>query len=178
MTADDGSLAGYIRSIPDFPKPGIMFRDITPLLASPEGLDASVRALSAIARDLRPDVVIGPEARGFLLGPAVAREVGAGFVLARKPGNLPHDTVSADYALEYGTDALELHADALGLGSRVLVHDDLLATGGTARAMCRLVEQLGGEVVGCAFLIELSFLGGRALLEPHDVHALIRYDSE
>ncbi len=178
MTADDGSLAGYIRSIPDFPTPGIVFRDITPLLASPTGLDAAIRALSDVARDCKPEVVIGPEARGFLLGPAIAREVGAGFVLARKPGSLPHDTVSANYALEYGTDALELHVDAIAPGARVLVHDDLLATGGTARALCKLVEQLGGEVVGCAFLIELSFLGGRALLEPHDVHALISYDSE
>jgi adenine phosphoribosyltransferase len=178
MTAADGTLEGYIRSIADFPKPGIVFRDITPLLASPTGLDAAIAALAEIARELRPDVVIGPEARGFLLGPAIARDVGAGFVLARKPGNLPYDTVSADYALEYGSDALELHADALGPGARVLVHDDLLATGGTARALCRLVEQLGGEVVGCAFLIELAFLGGRARLEPHDVHALIRYDAE
>ena len=178
MTPDDGSLAGYIRSIPDFPTPGIVFRDITPLLASPEGLDASVRELTAVARDLRPDIIIGAEARGFLLGPAVAREVGAGFVLARKPGSLPHETVSANYALEYGTDALELHVDAVTEGARVLVHDDLLATGGTARALCRLVEQLGGEVVGCAFLIELAFLNGRELLAPHDVHALIRYDSE
>ena len=178
MTPDDGSLAGYIRSIPDFPTPGIVFRDITPLLASPEGLDAAINELAAIARDLEPDVVIGAEARGFLLGPAIAREVGAGFVLARKPGNLPHETVSANYALEYGTDALELHTDAVTEGSRVLVHDDLLATGGTARALCRLVEQLGGEVVGCAFLIELAFLGGRELLAPHDVHALISYDAE
>jgi adenine phosphoribosyltransferase len=178
MTPEDGSLAGYIRSIPDFPSPGIVFRDITPLLASPEGLDAAVNKLSALARELRPDVIIGPEARGFLLGPAIAREVGAGFVLARKPGNLPFDTVSANYALEYGTDALELHVDAVAEGARVLVHDDLLATGGTARALCRLVEQLGGTVVGCAFLIELAFLGGRELLEPHDVHALISYDAE
>ena len=178
MTPDDGSLASYIRSIPDFPTPGIVFRDITPLLASPEGLDASVRELTAVARDLRPDIIIGAEARGFLLGPAVAREVGAGFVLARKPGSLPHETVSANYALEYGTDALELHVDAVTEGARVLVHDDLLATGGTARALCRLVEQLGGEVVGCAFLIELAFLNGRELLAPHEVHALIRYDSE
>ena len=178
MTPAQSSLADYIRSIPDFPSPGIVFRDITPLLASSEGLDGAVSALADHARELRPDVVIGPEARGFLLGPAIAREVGAGFVLARKPGNLPFDTVSANYALEYGTDALELHVDAVSAGARVLVHDDLLATGGTARALCRLVEQLGGEVVGCAFLIELAFLGGRALLEPHDVHALIRYDAE
>ena len=178
MTRDDGSLASYIRSIPDFPTPGIMFRDITPLLASPQGLDAAVRELAAIAGDMQPDVVIGAEARGFLLGPAVAREVGAGFVLARKPGSLPYDTVSANYALEYGTDALELHVDAVADGDRVLVHDDLLATGGTARALCRLVEQLGGEVVGCAFVIELGFLKGRELLAPHPVHALINYDSE
>jgi len=174
----DPPLADHIRSIPDFPKPGIVFRDITPLLASPQGLDAAIRALSDVARELRPDVVIGPEARGFLLGPAIARDVGAGFVLARKPGNLPHETVSAGYALEYGRDALELHADAISPGARVLVHDDLLATGGTARALCELVEQLGGEVVGCAFLIELAFLGGRSVLEPHDVRALIRYDAE
>jgi len=176
--AADGSLASYIRSIPDFPKPGIMFRDITPLLASPAAFDASVHALAAVAHDLRPDVVIGAEARGFLFGPAIARQIGVGFVPARKPGKLPHDTVSADYALEYGVDALELHADAIGAGARVLVHDDLLATGGTARALCALVQQLGGEVVGCAFLIELSFLGGRAALEPHGVHALITYDAE
>jgi len=171
-------LEDHIRSIPDFPKPGIVFRDITPLLASPEGLDAAIRALADVARELRPDVVIGAEARGFLLGPAIAREVGAGFAPARKPSKLPHDTVSADYSLEYGADALELHADAIVPGARVLVHDDLLATGGTARALCRLVEQLGGEVVGCAFLIELAFLDGRSVLEPHDVRALIRYDAE
>ncbi len=174
----DPPLADYIRSIPDFPKAGIVFRDITPLLASPEGLDGAIRALSDVARELRPDVVIGAEARGFLLGPAIARQVGAGFAPARKPAKLPHDTVSADYSLEYGADALELHVDAISAGDRVLVHDDLLATGGTARALCRLVEQLGGEVVGCAFLIELAFLGGRSALEPHDVHALIRYDAE
>jgi adenine phosphoribosyltransferase len=178
VTAEAGSLESYIRSIPDFPKRGIVFRDITPLLASPQGVDAAVRALAAIAHDLRPDVIIGAEARGFLLGPAVAREVGAGFVPARKPGKLPHDTVSADYSLEYGADALELHADSIAPGARVLVHDDLLATGGTARALCALVQQLGGEVVGCAFLIELAFLGGRAALEPHAVHALISYDAE
>ncbi|MEA2192434.1 MAG: adenine phosphoribosyltransferase [Solirubrobacteraceae bacterium] len=174
----DLPLADHIRSIPDFPKAGIVFRDITPLLASPEGLDAAIRALSDVARELRPDVVIGAEARGFLLGPAIAREVGAGFAPARKPAKLPYDTVSADYSLEYGAVALELHADAISAGDRVLVHDDLLATGGTARALCRLVEQLGGEVVGCLFLIELAFLDGRAALQPHDVHALIRYDAE
>jgi adenine phosphoribosyltransferase len=178
MSTDATTLEAYIRSIPDFPKPGIVFRDITPLLASPQGLDASVRALVDLTRELRPDVVVGPEARGFLLGPAVARDLGAGFVPARKPGSLPYDTISAQYALEYGSDSLELHADALEPGARVLVHDDLLATGGTARALCQLVEQLGGEVVGCAFLIELAFLGGRSLLDPHTVHTLISYDAE
>jgi len=174
----NGSLQSYIRSIPDFPKPGIVFRDITPLLASAEGLDASVRALTELTRDLRPEIVIGAEARGFLFGPALARELGAGFVLARKPGSLPHRTIRTEYALEYGTSVLELHADAITAGARVLVHDDLLATGGTATALCALVEQLGGEVVGCAFLIELAFLPGRAALLPHDVHALISYDEE
>ncbi|MEJ7797811.1 MAG: adenine phosphoribosyltransferase [Solirubrobacteraceae bacterium] len=178
MSVEERSLASYIRSIPDFPKAGIVFRDITPLLASCEGMNAAVRGLAEVARDLRPDVVIGAEARGFLFGPAVAREIGAGFAPARKPGKLPHDTVSADYSLEYGADAIELHADAISAGDRVLVHDDLLATGGTARALCRLVEQLGGEVVGCAFLIELAFLGGRAALQPHDVHALVSYEAE
>ena len=168
----------HIRQIPDYPKPGINFFDITPLIASPEGLDAAVLALAEHARPLDVDVVIAAEARGFLLGTSLARELGAGFVLARKPGKLPYETISAEYALEYGTDALELHSDAVAHGARVLVHDDLLATGGTAKALCSLVEQLGGTVVGCGFLIELGFLGGRAQLEPHDVHTLLRYDSE
>jgi adenine phosphoribosyltransferase len=175
---DSPSLESYIRSIPDFPKQGIVFRDITPLLASATGLDLAVRGLVDVTRELQPDIVIGPEARGFLLGPALARELGAGFVLARKPGSLPHDTVSADYSLEYGADSLELHADSFGEGARVLIHDDLLATGGTARALCDLVTQLGGEVVGCAFLIELAFLGGRERLTPHETRALISYDAE
>ena len=172
------SLASLIRSIPDFPKPGIVFRDITPLLADPAGLNGAVEALTELTGDLRPDVVIGAEARGFLLGPALARELGTGFVLARKPGSLPHRTISHEYSLEYGTNVLEVHADAIAPGSRVLVHDDLLATGGTAKALCSLVEQLGGEVVGCAFLIELAFLPGRAALAPHAARALIRFDSE
>ena len=122
--------------------------------------------------------VVAAEARGFILGAALARELGAGFVPARKPGKLPHDTISAEYALEYGIDALEVHADALAGGARVLIHDDLLATGGTACALCELVAGLGAEIVGCAFVIELSFLGGRARLSPHEVHALIDYESE
>jgi adenine phosphoribosyltransferase len=171
-------LPALVRDIPDFPKPGIVFKDITPVLASADGLDAAVRALAALAGNLRVDVVIGAEARGFLLGPALARELGAGFVLARKPGKLPHETVRAEYVLEYGTDALELHSDAVSAGARVLVHDDLLATGGTAKALCELVEQLDGEVVACAFLIELTFLNGRERLAGYDVHSLLQYDSE
>jgi adenine phosphoribosyltransferase len=171
-------LRALIRDIPDFPKPGIGFKDITPLLADPAGLDAAVDALADHARPLDVDVVIAAEARGFLLGTALARELGAGFVLARKPGKLPYTTVRAEYLLEYGTDALELHSDAVASGARVLVHDDLLATGGTARALCELVEQLDGQVVGCSFLIELAFLHGRDRLAGHDVHSLVRYDSE
>jgi adenine phosphoribosyltransferase len=171
-------LAALVRDIPDFPRAGILFKDITPVLASPEGLDAAVDGLAAHARSLEVDFVIGAEARGFLLGPALARELGAGFVLARKPGKLPHETVRAEYLLEYGTDALELHSDAVAAGSRVLVHDDLLATGGTAKALCELVEQLEGEVVGCAFLIELAFLAGRERLAGYPVHSLIAYDAE
>jgi adenine phosphoribosyltransferase len=171
-------LAALIRDIPDFPKPGIGFKDITPLLADPAGLDTAVSALAEHARPLDVDVVIAAEARGFLLGTALARELGAGFVLARKPGKLPYTTVRAEYLLEYGTDALELHTDAVASGARVLVHDDLLATGGTARALCELVEQLDGQVVGCSFLIELTFLHGRDRLAGHHVHSLVRYDSE
>jgi adenine phosphoribosyltransferase len=175
MAAD---LRALIREIPDFPKPGIGFKDITPLLADPAGLDAAVAGLAELSRPLDVEVVIGAEARGFLLGPALARELGAGFVLARKPGKLPHETVRAEYVLEYGTDALELHTDAVASGARVLVHDDLLATGGTAKTLCRLVEQLGGVVVACGFLIELAFLPGRERLDGYDVHALITYDDE
>jgi adenine phosphoribosyltransferase len=171
-------LGSYVRDIPDFPKPGIVFKDITPVLAAPEALDAAVTGLADFARPRDVDLVIGAEARGFLLGPALARELGAGFILARKPGKLPHETVRAEYALEYGVDTLEIHSDAVHAGSRVLVHDDLLATGGTASATCELVEQLGGEVVGCAFLIELAFLDGRARLEGRDVHSLVSYSSE
>jgi adenine phosphoribosyltransferase len=171
-------LRALIREIPGFPKPGIGFKDITPLLADPAGLDAAVAGLAELSRPLDVEVVIGAEARGFLLGPALARELGAGFVLARKPGKLPHETVRAEYVLEYGTDALELHTDAVASGARVLVHDDLLATGGTAKTLCRLVEQLGGVVVACGFLIELAFLPGRERLDGYDVHALITYDDE
>jgi adenine phosphoribosyltransferase len=174
---DTPELRALIRDIPDFPQPGILFRDITPLMADPRALAAAVRGLAAYARPLRVECVVAAEARGFLLGPALALELGAGFVLARKPGKLPYETVSAEYLLEYGSNQLELHSDAVRDGARVLVHDDLLATGGTAAALCELVEQLGGQVVGCGFLVELAQLGGRARLAPHDAHALIVYDS-
>jgi adenine phosphoribosyltransferase len=154
-----------------------VFKDITPLLLSPNALDAAVAGLAQLAAPLDVEIVVAAEARGFILGGALARQLAAGFVPARKPGKLPHETISAEYALEYGIDALEVHSDALAGGTRVLVHDDLLATGGTARALCDLVASLGGQVVACAFLIELSFLAGRARLSPHDVHALIDYGS-
>jgi adenine phosphoribosyltransferase len=171
------ALRALIRDIPDFPQAGIVFKDITPLMADPAGLRLAVQGLAKYAGPLKPDCVIAAEARGFLLGPALALELGAGFVLARKPGKLPYETVSAEYLLEYGSDQLELHSDAIGPGARVLVHDDLLATGGTAAALCELVEQLGGDVVGCGFLIELANLGGRERLAPHEAHTLLSYDS-
>jgi adenine phosphoribosyltransferase len=169
-------LRSFIRDIPDFPRPGIVFKDITPLLLNPLALDAAVAGLEAYAEPLGVQLVVAAEARGFILGGALARQLGAGFVPARKPGKLPSDTVSAEYALEYGLDALEVHADALADGARVLVHDDLLATGGTARALCDLVSDRGGEVVGCAFLVELGFLDGRSRLAPHDVYSLVDYE--
>ena len=169
-------LRGYVREIPDFPRPGILFKDITPLLLDATALDAAVAALGRQASSLAVDLVVAAEARGFILGGALAHRLRAGFVPARKPGKLPHTTVSAEYALEYGLDALEVHTDALAGGARVLVHDDLLATGGTARALCDLVTALGGEVVGCTFLVELRSLGGRVRLAPHDVYSLIEYD--
>jgi adenine phosphoribosyltransferase len=165
----------YIRDIPDFPKPGIMFKDITPLLLDAGAIAAAVDGLAAWARPREIDLVVAAEARGFILGGALARELGVGFVPARKPGKLPHETVTAEYLLEYGVDALEMHADALSHGARVLVHDDLLATGGTARALCDLVTERGADVVGCAFLVELAALRGRTRLEPFDVHTLVEY---
>jgi adenine phosphoribosyltransferase len=174
MSAD---LRALVREISDFPRPGIGFKDITPLLADADALARAVDALAALARPLGVDCVIAAEARGFLLGPALALRLGAGFVLARKPGKLPYETVSAEYELEYGADQLELHSDAIADGARVLVHDDLLATGGTALALCELVEQLGGTVAGCGFLVELAFLGGRERLAPYETHALLSYDA-
>jgi len=168
-------LASRIRDVPDFPRPGIVFKDIMPLLADPATLHEAVERLAAYAEPLRPDLVLGAEARGFILGAALAYRLGCGFIAARKPGKLPWRTVGVEYALEYGTDSLEVQEDALAQGTRVLVHDDVLATGGTARAKVGLVERLGGEVVGVAFLVELAFLGGRRQLEGHDVFSAITY---
>ena len=169
-------LRSLVREIPDFPRPGILFRDITPLLLDRRGLDLAVTGLADLVGPGPVDLVIAAEARGFILGAALARQLGAGFVPARKPGKLPGETVSAEYPLEYGVDALEMHADALADGARVLVHDDLLATGGTAGALCELAAELGAEVVGCAFLVELRVLGGRERLATRSVRSLIEYD--
>ena len=171
-------LRDHIRDVPDFPKPGIVFKDITPLLLDPTAFDRALRDLAGHARPLDVDLIVSAEARGFIFGGALARELGVGFVPARKPGKLPYKTISARYGLEYGVDELQLHVDALAGGKRVLIHDDVLATGGTCKAKIELVEQLGGEVVGCAFVVELAFLGGRELLAPHDVHALVRFEEQ
>jgi adenine phosphoribosyltransferase len=168
-------LAAKVRAIPDFPKEGILFRDIMPLLQDPTTLREAVDRIVEYGTGKHVDVVLGAEARGFILGAAVAYGLGAGFVCARKPGKLPYDTISAEYDLEYGTDKLEVHADAIKPGQNVLVHDDLLATGGTAAAKIELVEKLGGKVVGIAFLIELAALKGRDKLEGYDVFSLITY---
>jgi len=173
LNADD--LKAKIRDVPDFPEPGIVFKDIMPLLGDEATLRETVDLLAGWIEPRKPDVILGAEARGFILGAALAYKLGCGFVAARRPGKLPWKTVSAMYALEYGENALELHADAISNGQRVLVHDDVLATGGTAKAICDLAQQLGGEIVGVAFVIELAFLEGRQHLEQYDVHSLIAY---
>jgi adenine phosphoribosyltransferase len=164
-----------IRDVPDFPKQGIVFKDVMPLIADPAAFRQTIDQLSAWAGPRTPDVILGAEARGFIFGGALAYALGCGFVPARKPGKLPWQVVEATYDLEYGTDSLQIHADALGSGSRVIVLDDVLATGGTAKAKIELVEQLGGTVVGALFVIELAFLHGRDGLAGYDVHALIEY---
>lgn len=171
-------LASHIRDTPDFPKPGIVFKDVTPLFADADALRAAVDAVADHARRAGADHVVSAEARGFVLSGAVATAAGCGFVLARKPGKLPRETVTVQYELEYGTDSLTGHVDAFPAGAKVLVHDDLLATGGTAGALCNLVERAGAEVAACSFLVELSFLGGRRRLGGRDVESLIAYDSE
>jgi len=168
-------LKARVRDIPDFPRPGVVFKDIMPLLEDPEAFHEAVDRLAAFAEPREPELVLGAEARGFILGGALAYRLGTGFLAARKPGKLPARTVSAQYALEYGVDSLELHDDAIRPGTRVLIHDDLLATGGTAKAKIDLVERSGGIVVGIAFLIELVFLNGRERLAGHDIFSVIQY---
>jgi adenine phosphoribosyltransferase len=169
-------LRDYITDIPDHPEPGIVFRDLTPLFLDPGALEHSVALLAAWASERGVEYVVAAEARGFVLGGAVAARIGSGFVPARKPGRLPREAISVEYELEYGVDALEVHRDALAGGARVLVHDDLIATGGTAEALCRLVESTGAEVAGCAFVVELAYLGGRARLGDRDVLSLVTYE--
>ncbi len=170
------NLAEKVREVPDWPQPGVSFKDVTPLLADPTSLAYAIEQMAEWGREKKPDLVLGAEARGFILGAAIAREIGCGFIPARRPGKLPPETVSATYALEYGENALELHPEMIPEGARVLIHDDVLATGGTVEAIAKkLVERLGGTVVGCCFLIELTFLGGRGRLSDYDLHALIEY---
>ncbi|MBO4562477.1 MAG: adenine phosphoribosyltransferase [Clostridia bacterium] len=164
-----------IREIPDFPKEGILFYDITTLLKDPDAYQELITQLADSLRDLNVDLVIGPEARGFVIGSAVAYAIGAGFVLARKPGKLPAEVFNFSYGLEYGSDCLEIHKDAIQPGQRIAIVDDLLATGGTALATIKLAEQMGAEVVGARFAIELTELGGRELLQDYDVGTVIKY---
>jgi len=171
----DLKAAALIRDIPDFPKPGILFRDITPLLGDPEALAEVVDALAEQAKVFRPDLIIGIESRGFLFGTPLALKLGVGFAPIRKLGKLPHERITEEYALEYGANTVEMHRDAVRPGQRVVIVDDLLATGGTAAAAARLIERLGGVVAGCCFVIELALLKGRDALPGHNVSALIAY---
>ncbi len=171
------NLKKIIREVPDFPKEGINFYDITTLLQNADGFKQTIDALVEQVKDEKIDTVIGIESRGFIFGTPVAYQLGAGFVPVRKPNKLPWDKVSVSYDLEYGQDTLEIHKDAVGARHRVLIVDDLLATGGTAKAVTELVEQLGGEIVGLLFLVELNFLGGRAKFDGYNVKSLIKYDS-
>src|SRR5829696_1222887 len=173
MSAVD--LRTKIREVADFPTPGVGFKDITPLLADHGALTQTIGDLAEWVKTKEPDLVLGAEARGFILGPAIAAEAGCGFVPARRPGKLPPETVSASYVLEYGENALEVHPGLIPEGARVVIHDDVLATGGTVDAIRGLVERIGGEVLGACFIIELTFLGGRERLRDTDVHALISY---
>ena len=168
-------LKSYVRDIPDFPKPGILFRDITPLLASPEAMKAATERLAAQYRKRSIDVIVAAEARGFILGTPLAMALNVGFVPIGKPGKLPFATHAFEYDLEYGSDTLEIHVDGLEKGQKVLVFDDLLATGGTVDACCKLVEKNGAVIESCAFLIELTGLGGREKITPRDMFALLTY---
>jgi adenine phosphoribosyltransferase len=178
MNEDIASIRRAVRDIPDFPKPGIVFRDITPLLGNGVLFGKTIDILAERYRDQKIDTVLGIESRGFIIGAALAYKLGAGFSVVRKPGKLPYETHSASYELEYGTDKLEIHIDGIPARARVVIADDLIATGGTAAATAELVTKLGGTVVECAFVIELSFLNGRAKLKPHEVYSVLQYDSE
>ena len=173
MTTDQ--LKALVRDVPDFPEPGIIFKDLMPLIGNADAFRSTIEQLAEWAKPRNPDIILGAEARGFIFGGALAYELGCGFVPARKPGKLPWKTVRETYELEYGTDSLEVHADGFANGARVIVLDDVLATGGTARAKVDLVERLGGVVAGALFVIELTFLDGRERLAGTDVHALIAY---
>lgn len=168
-------LASYIRDIEDFPKAGVVFKDITPLLSDPKALNKACDVLCGFVGHMHVDKVVGVDSRGFIFAPLLASRLGAGFVPVRKSGKLPHTTIAESYELEYGSEILEIHTDAIKKGEKVLVHDDVLATGGTANAVCKLIEKLGGEVVQCNFLIELTFLNGAEKLNGYQIEALLQY---
>lgn len=170
------NLKDYIADIPDFPQEGVLFRDITPLMADGSAFHEACSQLIKFAKEVGADVIVGPESRGFIFGCPVAYELNIGFVPVRKPGKLPRETISVEYELEYGTNELHVHSDGIQKGQKVLIIDDLLATGGTVDASIKIVEKLGGEVVGCAFLIELAGLKGRELLKGYNVHSLMSYE--
>ncbi len=167
-----------IRNVPDFPKKGIMFRDITTLIKDKDSFQKSADALYELSKDLQIDKVVGIDSRGFIFGGILANKLGTGFVLVRKPGKLPAETLNQSYSLEYGEDMLEIHKDSITPGDRILLHDDLLATGGTARAACDLIEKAGGVIVQISFIIELAFLGGKDMFRDYKVNTLVSYDSE
>ena len=171
-------LKAHIRNVKDFPKPGIMFRDITTLLKNPEAFNYTLEQLLEFAKAKKINKVVGIESRGFIFGSVLAHKLNCGFIPVRKPGKLPAEKVSISYSLEYGEDTLEIHKDAIQKGDRVLVHDDLLATGGTMNAVCRLIEKLGGEIVQVSFIVELSFLNGREKLNSYDVRSIVNYENE
>jgi adenine phosphoribosyltransferase len=171
-------LKSHIRNVKDFPKPGIMFRDITTLLKNPEAFNHTLEQLLTFVEDKKINKVVGIESRGFIFGAVLANKLNCGFIPVRKPGKLPAEKVSISYSLEYGEDKLEMHKDAIQPGDKVLIHDDLLATGGTMNAVCQLIEQLGGEIVQVSFIIELSFLNGRNKLNKYDVRSIVDYVDE
>jgi len=171
-------LKAHIRNVKDFPKTGIMFRDITTLLKNPEAFNYTLEQLLDFAKDKKINKVVGIESRGFIFGSVLAHKLNCGFIPVRKPGKLPAEKVSIAYSLEYGEDRLEMHKDAIEPGDKVLVHDDLLATGGTMNAVCQLIEQLGGKIVQVSFIVELSFLHGRDKLKPYDVRSIVNYEVE